>query len=108
LSAEQLHLATQACALANNIKVGNYAIIFLLAAALILAVDTAYSRYRPHVFIVSMAGPGAAISWLYKYGKLDTDDPDYPDAKRSVITSLALWSGAFLIVLCVLLWRKTL
>src|SRR5262244_3839892 len=102
LSAEEFDHATQACAMANNIKTGNYGIIFFVGVALFTALQPSYSRYGPRIFVVSFAGPGAAIGWLYKYGKLKTKDPDYPGARRSVLISLALWTGAVLIVGCLL------
>ena len=103
-AAEELHLATQACAMANNIKTGNYAILVLLAATLILALERAYGHYAPRVFLVSLAGPGAAIAWLWKYGKLKTADPEYPEARRTVLISLGMWAAAVLILACVILW----
>ena len=94
--------------MANNIKTGNYAILFFVGAALVVALQSSYSRYGPRVFVVSFAGPGAAVGWLYKYGKLKTKDPDYPGAKRTVLISLALWGGAVLLVGSLLLWMGKL
>jgi hypothetical protein len=33
----------------------------------------------------------AVVQWGAKYGALQTDDPDFPEAKRAVKKALILW-----------------
>ena len=57
-------------------------------------------RQNPRVFLVSAAPLGFiayAISWLRKYGGLETKDEDYPESVRSMRRSLVIWAIALLI-----------
>jgi hypothetical protein len=86
-----------ACASANHIKTLNY------GAPLLLLIDIAipflgstddlfmsprmplYASFLPFGALV------AVVQWLTKYGALQTDDPDFPEAKRAVKKALILW-----------------
>jgi|SRR5262245_7533391 len=87
-----------ACAAANHVKSLNYAapVLLLLDAALLFlwAGDEFFSspRMRIGVSILPFGSLAAALGWFTKYGGLQTDDPDFPEAKQAVKKALILWT----------------
>jgi hypothetical protein len=87
-----------ACAAANHIKSLNY------AAPLLLLMDVALpflwsgakffstTRMRIYISLLPFGSLAGAFGWFMKYGGLQTDDPDFPEAKRAVKKSLILWT----------------
>jgi H+/Cl- antiporter ClcA len=52
------------------------------------------------VFLIWAVPPAALIAigvWFYQYGSLQSKDPDYPEAKTAMKTSLWVWLGALLV-----------
>ncbi len=41
------------------------------------------------------------VRWQLKFGRIKTDDPDYPGAKRSKNLAALLWLGAFFVAFVV-------
>jgi len=87
-----------ACAAANHIKSLNYAapVILLLDAALLFlwSGDEFFSstRMRIGISILPFGSLAGAFGWFKKYGGLQTDDPDFPEAKQTVKKALILWA----------------
>lgn len=100
-AAEQFDKVQNACEKANTIKVGNIgAGLFVAIQFFILFTNNLGS---PKFFLIWAAPPAALIailSWFYKYGSLQTKDPDYPEAKAAMKLSLWIWLGA-LVVQCI-------
>ena len=97
VEAAKFQAGIDACAAANHIKSLNYAapILLLMDAALPLlgSSDGSFSTPRLQIYISllpfgSLAG---VIGWFTKYGGLQTDDPDFPEAKRTMKKALILW-----------------
>lgn len=97
-AAEQFDKVQNACEKANTIKVGNIAAALFVALQLVLIFTNGLGS--PKFFLVWAAPPGALItigSWFFKYGSLQTKDPDYPEAKAAMKTSMWIWLGALVV-----------
>ncbi len=89
---------TDAVASANTFKQSVWLAVFLIIASPIYVVGI--SPYDPRLLMVSVAPIGFlgyVISWRRRYGRLETQDGDYPDAVRAMRRSLLVWVGALLI-----------
>lgn len=95
-AAEQFDKVQKACEKANTIKSGNIgAGLFIVIQFLFLFISSLGS---PEFFLIWAAPPAALIailSWFFKYGSLQTKDPDYPEAKAAIKLSLWIWLAAF-------------
>ena len=86
-----------ACAAANHIKSLNYAAPVLLLIDVVLpflgSTDNPFMSPRMPIYasILPFGSLAGAIGWFTKYGGLQTDDPDFPEAKQVVKKSLILW-----------------
>jgi hypothetical protein len=94
-AAEQFDKVQNACEKANTIKVGNIAAGIFVALQLFLMFTNSLGSSK--LFLAWAVPPAALIAvggWFYKYGSLQTKDPDYPEAKAAMKTSLWIWLGA--------------
>lgn len=86
----KFQVGIDACAAANHIKSLNYGapILLLVNAAPMLfgLTDDVFStsRLQAYASFLPFGSLAAAFGWLTKYGGLQTDDPDFPEAKRAV------------------------
>jgi len=86
-----------ACASANHIKSLNYAAPVLLLIDIALpfsgSTDIPFMSPRMPIYasILPLGALVAIVQWGVKYGALQTDDPDFPEAKRAVKKALILW-----------------
>jgi hypothetical protein len=100
-----------ACAAANHVKSLNYAapVMLLLDAALLFlwSGDEFFSstRMRIGISFLPFGSLAGAFGWFMKYGGLQTDDPDYPEAKQAVKNALILWAILSAIHV-VVLWKS--
>ncbi|MGE0131209.1 MAG: hypothetical protein AB7U82_24275 [Blastocatellales bacterium] len=109
--AETLKFQTgiDACAAANHIKSLNYAapiLILVNAAPMIFGLTD--NRLQTYASFLPFGCLAAAFGWLTKYGGLQTDDPDFPEAKKAVKKALILWLILSIIQTAVLMnafWR---
>jgi hypothetical protein len=108
-AAAQFETVSKAVSQANNLKFGNIAALLFIGIQTFLCLT--YDQTSPRFFIVQAAPVIALVTlliWFFKYGTLQTKDPDYPEAKAAIKKSLLVW-GATLIVqiglLSVLFWR---
>jgi hypothetical protein len=82
----------------NHIKSLTYAapVILLLDAALLFlwSSDEFFSstRMRIGISLLPFGSLAGAFGWFTKYGGLQTDDPDFPEAKQTVKKALILWT----------------
>jgi hypothetical protein len=86
-----------ACASANHIKSLNY------GAPILLLIDAAHPlfglgddfpslpRMQMYVSLLPFGSLAGAFGWFTKYGGLQTDDPDFPEARQAVKKALILW-----------------
>jgi len=87
-----------ACAAANHIKSLNYAapVLLLMDAAFLFlwSGDEFFSstRMRIYISILPFGSLAGALGWFTKYGGLQTNDPDFPEAKQAVKKALILWA----------------
>lgn len=95
--AAKFQAGIDACAAANHIKTLNYAvpIFFLLQIDLLLLNLTGdfFSSPNRVTFLgfIPLGVLTAIFQWLTKYSGLQTDDPDFPEAKKIVKRALGLW-----------------
>jgi hypothetical protein len=86
-----------ACAAANHIKSLNYAAPVLLLIDVVLpflgSTDNPFMSPRMPIYasILPFGSLAGAFGWFTKYRGLQTDDPDFPEAKQVVKKSLILW-----------------
>lgn len=86
-----------ACASANHIKSLNYAapVLLLMHIALLYSGSTDNPFMPPRMPIYASILPLGAIAgacgWFTKYGGLQTNDPDFPEARQVVKKALILW-----------------
>ena len=86
-----------ACAAANHIKSFNYSALALLLIDIAIpfsgSTDNPFMSPRMPIFasILPLGCLAAVVKWGAKYGALQTDDPDFPEAKRAVKKALILW-----------------
>ena len=87
-----------ACAAANHIKSLNYAAPVLLLLDVVFPLlwsgDEFFSttNMRIYVSLLPFGALAGAYGWFTKYGRLQTDDPDFPEAKQAVKKALILWA----------------
>ena len=87
-----------ACAAANHIKSANYAAPVLLLIDLGFAFQgeidfiSAPRDFPIYASALPLGALAGALGWLTKYGGLQTDDPDFPEAKKAVKKALILWA----------------
>jgi len=85
-------------AAANHIKSLNYAAPVLLLLDVVLPLlwsgDVFFStaNMRIYISLLPFGSLAGAFGWFTKYGGLQTDDPDFPEAKRAVKKALILWT----------------
>ena len=97
IEAVKFQAGIDACAAANHIKSLNYGAPFLLLldAALPLFGSNSDFFSTPRLPIYASLLPfgslAGVIGWFTKYGGLQPDDPDFPEAKKTVKKSLILW-----------------
>ena len=95
--ASKFQAGIDSCAAANHIKSLNYAapVLLLLDIALLFSGSTYNPFISPRIPIYASILPlgalVAVVQWGAKYGALQTDDPDFPEAKRVVKKALILW-----------------
>ena len=86
-----------ACASANHIKSLNYAAPVLILIDILIpflgSTDNPFMSPRMPLYasILPLGALVAVVQWGAKYGALQTDDPDFPEAKRAVKKALILW-----------------
>lgn len=86
-----------ACAAANHIKSLNYAapVLLLIDVALpfLGSTDNPFMSPRMPIYasILPFGSLAGAFGWFTKYRGLQTDDPDFPEAKQVVKKSLIIW-----------------
>ena len=86
-----------ACAAANHIKSLNYGAPILLLVDTVLPLigsgDDFFSTPRAQIYasFLPFGVLAGAFGWFTKYGGLQSDDPDFPEAKRTVKKALILW-----------------
>ena len=87
-----------ACAAANHIKSLNYAAPVLLLMDIVLPFLWSgdefllTTRMRIYISLLPFGSLAGAFGWFRKYGALQTDDPDFPEAKQTVKKALILWT----------------
>ena len=96
LEAVKFQSGIDACAAANHIKSTIYAAPFLLAVDLVLPLlrsDDFSSRPNFHLYfsLLPLGSLVAAFGWFTKYGGLQSDDPDFPEARNAAKKTLILW-----------------
>src|SRR5262245_37668339 len=97
VEAVKFQAGIDACAAANHIKSLNYGAPILLLVDAVLPLlgsgDDFFSTSRPQIYasFLPFGVLAGAFGWLTKYGGLLSDDPDFPEAKRTVKKSLILW-----------------
>ena len=95
--ASKFQAGIDSCAAANHIKSLNYAAPVLLLIDVVLpflgSTDNPFMSPRMPILasILPLSGLAAVVKWGAKYGVLQTDDPDFPEAKRAVKKALILW-----------------
>ena len=100
-----------ACAAANHIK----SLKYLAPVLLLIDVDLPFFGSSDDFFLspripiyssfLPLGSLAGAIGWFKKYGGLQTDDPDFPEARRTVKKALVLW--AILSVIHIVVVAKT-
>jgi hypothetical protein len=105
---EAFKRVTDAVASANTFKQSIWLAVFIsVAGPLYLLLP---GQPNPRVFLISLAPVlflGYAVSWHYKYGKLSTQDRDYPEAVSAMRRSLLVWSAALVIQIAVVCYGLT-
>lgn len=97
-----------ACAAANHIKSLIYGAPILLLIDVVLPFfgsgDDFFSspRIQMYISLLPFGALAGAFGWFTKYGGLQTDDPDFPEAKQAVKKALILWAILSLIHMVVL------
>jgi hypothetical protein len=87
-----------ACAAANHIKSLRYAAPVLLLLDITIQFSVSIDNpFLPkglptYASILPLGSLAGAFGWLTKYGGLQTNDPDFPEAKQAVKKALILWT----------------
>jgi hypothetical protein len=108
VEAEKLGQITQACAQANQLKHGNAIIPLLLLLQAYLWWTSSMPGIGAKISWISLGGPIIVIGWFVKYGRLQTDDPDFHQAKKAMKLSLMLWIGVVIVQIAVAWATKAL
>ena len=101
---EQLKQVTDAVASANAFKFSIWIAILIMIVSPLYTVGVIGINVQ-HVVIEMVGTIGAifyGVNWLRKYSKLQTGDPDYPRALRSVKCTFIVWVVAFVVQVVVL------
>ena len=100
---EQFKRVTDAIASANTFKFSIWGAVILTVASPLYVFTS--SRINMRFLLAEVGTLGAIIhaaTWLRKYGALETRDPDYPAAVRSMRRALAVWIGALVVQVALL------
>jgi hypothetical protein len=87
-----------ACAAANHIKSLNYAAPVLLLLDVVLPLLWSGDEFFPttntrlYISLLPFGALAGAFGWFSKYSGLQTDDPDFPEAKQAMKKALILWA----------------
>jgi hypothetical protein len=87
-----------ACAAANHIKSLKYAAPLLLLMDIALQFsESTDNPFLPkgmptYASILPLGSLAGAFGWFTKYGRLQSNDPDFPEAKQAVKKALILWT----------------
>jgi hypothetical protein len=100
---EQAHAAEHAQATvesalgqAANLKYGGgVALLFLVAEVYFCLFATWVSVYFLVIQVAPAIGLFSGLNWIRKYGALQTDEPDYPEATRAMHRTTWLWAAVF-------------
>jgi hypothetical protein len=114
-AAAQFEAVSRAVSQANNVKVANIgALAYIAGQTFLCAFSDRLTRGWLAFQVVPLMVIGMLVVWFYRYGALQTRDPDYPEAKAAMKRSLIVWAATFMIQLCLLgllfwrLWRHNL
>jgi hypothetical protein len=108
-AAAAFETVSKAVSQANNIKFGNIGALLFIGVQAFLCLT--YDQASPRFFFFQAApvvAIGTLVAWFYKYGALQTRDPDYPEARAAMKKSLLVWTATLIIqigLLCLLFWR---
>jgi hypothetical protein len=110
LAADQLDKINSACSIAGGIQKGTYVMVPLLflASLILLLADEPYSgtglagayekfyalrrsQAVPYFPLLFLIGPFPMIAWFMKFKDIQTDEPDFQQAKKEMKISLILW-----------------
>jgi len=89
---------TDAVTIANTFKFSIWGAVLgtVVLAALVIS-DGLRSPKPLLVSVGSVAAIVYAVNWFRKYGRIRTDDPDFPEALRAMRQALAAWSVAVIL-----------
>lgn len=109
LAAAQFATVSQAVTQANNLKFGNIAALgfIVIDAFLCLTADLFTTRFL-YGQLIPLGATAVMVGWFFKYGRLETRDPDYPEAKTAMKKSLIVWIATLVVqigLLGFLFWR---
>jgi len=93
-AAEVMAKVNQACSDASFLKTAGGA---LLLAFVMMLVPFASMIGRPAFLVLLVAIPAMAIRWWVRFGRVKTDDPEFGNARRTVVT-LGIVVAAFLLI----------
>ena len=100
---EQFQQVTDAVARANTFKFSIWGAVIVIVTSPLYFLGMV--RLSPHVLLAEIGVVGAIIyaaTWLRKYGALQTRDPDYLPAVRSMRRALAVWVAALMVQVALL------
>lgn len=83
---------TDAVASANTFKMSIPAAVLLTAicGVYLVTANLVSQRFLLLPFVV-VSATVYAVNWFRKYGKIQTDDPDFPDALKAMRRALVVW-----------------
>jgi hypothetical protein len=80
-------------------------LVALLFVGLQIYICLIADRVPLYWFVSQIAPPlarFAALKWIREYGALQTDEPDYPEARTAMSRVMVLWAGVFVVQILLL------
>jgi hypothetical protein len=103
-SAEEQQKVNEACNEAMLVR--NAAWVYAIFTGLYVLLPLFANFFGVAALLMLATVPLMLIRWQLRYGRLQTDDPDYPKAKRNRNVALLIWLGVpfACLLLALLLW----
>jgi len=89
---------TDAVTMANTFKLSIWAAILITVVLAVVVLSHSLAGSTPILIPVgSISATFYALNWFRKYGRIRTDDPDFPEALRAMRWALIVWCIAVII-----------
>jgi hypothetical protein len=89
---------------ANTIKSFNAGLIIVGILCIYLLLSGASGLQRVYIHFLPIGGLVWVISWFFRFGSLQSKDPDWEPARAAMNRSILMWSIGFIVYCLCVMW----